>query len=95
MKLAVERAAARWYKDQMGLSDGDSLRIFIRLGGCGSVHPGLSLGIAKEEPRNPGLIQQTEGITFFMEEDNVWYVDNKELRISFDDRYEEIKMEVV
>ena len=95
MKLTVEQAAARWYKEQMELSDGDSVRIFIRLGGCGSVHPGLSLGIAKDEPRKPGLIQQTEGITFYMEEDNVWYVDNKELRISFDDRYEEIKMEVV
>lgn len=95
MKLAVEQAAARWYKEQMELKDGDSLRIFIRLGGCGSIHPGLSLGIAKDEPRNPGLIQQTEGITFYMEEDNVWYVDNKELRISFDERHEEIKMDVV
>ncbi|MEK3882494.1 HesB/YadR/YfhF family protein [Paenibacillus sp. PL2-23] len=95
MNLVVEQAAARWYKEQMGLSDGDSLRIFVRLGGCGSVHPGLSLGITKDVPRKPALSQQVEGVTFFMEEDNVWYVDNKELRISFDAAYEEIQMDVV
>ncbi|MGR7945242.1 MULTISPECIES: HesB/YadR/YfhF family protein [unclassified Paenibacillus] len=94
MNLVVEQAAARWYKEQMGLSDGDSLRIFVRLGGCGSVHPGLSLGITKEEPRNAGLKHLVEGITFYLEDDNLWYVDNKELRISFNEQYEEIIMKV-
>lgn len=94
MNLIVEQNAARWYKEQMDLSEGDSLRIFVRLGGCGSVHPGLSLGITKDEPRNAGLSQQVEGILFYMEEDNVWYVENKELRISFDEKYEEVKMVV-
>lgn len=95
MKMNVEQAAALWYKEQMELADGDALRVFVRLGGCGSVHPGLSLGITKETPRNAGLRQEVEGITFFMEEDNLWYVGDKELRISFDSKYEEISMQVV
>lgn len=95
MKLTVEQAAARWYKEQMDLSDGDALRIFVRLGGCGSVHPGLSLGITKDTPRSAGLTHEIEGILFYMEEDNLWYLNDKELRISFDDRYVEISMKVV
>ncbi|MFD0962013.1 HesB/YadR/YfhF family protein [Paenibacillus chungangensis] len=95
MKLTVEQAAAKWYKDGMELRDGDHLRIFVRLGGCGSVHPGLSLGVMKDDPLRPGLSQRVEGITFYMEEDNLWYLDNKELRISFDDKHEEIIMKVV
>ncbi|MEF2246844.1 HesB/YadR/YfhF family protein [Paenibacillus sp. IITD108] len=95
MKLIVEQQAARWYKQEMDLSEGDSLRIFVRLGGCGSVHPGLSLGIAKEEPRSPGLVANVEGIQFFLEEDNVWYVEDKDLHISFNEQYEEIIMKVV
>ncbi|MBH5320165.1 HesB/YadR/YfhF family protein [Paenibacillus sp. GSMTC-2017] len=94
MSLVVEQAAARWYKEQMGLTDGDNLRIFVRLGGCGSYHSGLSLGITKDEPRSPGLNQTVEGITFYMENDNLWYVDNKGLRISFDEKNEEILMNV-
>ncbi|MDQ6422841.1 HesB/YadR/YfhF family protein [Paenibacillus sp. LHD-117] len=95
MKLVVEQAAARWYKEQMDLSDGDALRIFVRLGGCGSVHPGLSLGITKDTPRSVGLRHEIEGILFYMEDDNLWYLNDKELRISFDEQDEEIWMKVV
>jgi uncharacterized protein YneR len=92
VKLKVEQPAARWYKTEMGLVDGDFIRIFIRLGGCGSVHPGLSLGITKDEPRSIGLSEDVDGVTYYIEEDNLWYLDNKSLRISFDETYEEIKM---
>ncbi|OMF19767.1 hypothetical protein BK133_29585 [Paenibacillus sp. FSL H8-0548] len=94
MGLRVEQPAARWYKTEMGLVEGDFIRIFIRLGGCGSVHPGLSLGITKDEPRSIGLSHDVEGITYYIEEDNLWYLDNKSLRISFDEKYEEIEMAV-
>lgn len=94
MKLVVEQPAARWYKTELGLADGDAIRIFVRLGGCGSVHPGLSLGIMKDVPRNAGLSEVVEGVTFYIEEDNIWYLDNKDLRISFDEKNEEIRMVV-
>lgn len=94
MKLVVEQPAARWYKTEMGLADGDAVRIYVRLGGCGSVHPGLSLGVIKDVPRNIGLSDTVDGVTFYIEEDNLWYLDHKTLTISFDERYEEITMEV-
>jgi uncharacterized protein YneR len=94
MKLIVEQPAAEWYKEQMGLAEGDALRIYVRLGGCGSVHPGLSLGVIKEEPRKAGLSQTIDGVTYYIEEDNLWYLDNKTLTISFQEQYEEIVMAV-
>lgn len=94
MNLVVEQSAARWYKQEMGLTVGDSIRIYVRLGGCGSVHPGLSLGVTKDEPRSIGLREDIDGITYFIEEDNLWYLENKSLRISFDEKYEEIIMTV-
>ncbi|NIK79520.1 uncharacterized protein YneR [Paenibacillus castaneae] len=94
MKLVVEQTAARWYKSEMELVDGDAVRIYVRLGGCGSVHPGLSLGVIKDTPRNLGISQEVDGIIYFIEEDNIWYLENKSLRISFDEKYEEIAMVV-
>lgn len=64
MKLVVEPEAARWYKRELGLEDGEQLRVFVRLGGCGSVQPGLSLGIMKDESRSPGLRKEQEGLVF-------------------------------
>lgn len=94
MRLLVEQAAANWYRSEMSLKEGDHLRIFVRLGGCGSVQPGFSLGVMRDVPRNPALNHVSEGIVFFMEEDNLWYLDNKKLRIAWDEQQEEIVMEV-
>lgn len=92
MQLIVEQPAASWYKQQLELENGESVRIFVKLGGCSTVVPGLSLGVNKELPINPGLSTTVEGITFFIEEANLWYLDNKGLRITFDERHEEIDM---
>jgi len=83
MKLIVEEAAARWYRQEMDLSEHACLRIYVRMGGCGSVHPGLSLGIMEDVPRNPGLSTTVAGIQFYMEEDNLWYIGENELHLTY------------
>ncbi|MBP3963260.1 MULTISPECIES: HesB/YadR/YfhF family protein [Paenibacillus] len=95
MRIMVEQSAARWYIREMELSDGDQLRIFVRLGGSGSVQPGYSLGIMKDEPREPGLHQVVEGITFFMEADNLWYLEDRELQIRFNEQEDDIWIDLV
>ena len=94
MRLAVEQSAARWYIREMELSDGDHVRIFVRLGGSGSVQPGYSLGIMKDIPRNPGLLHVVEGITFYMEADNLWFLEDKALVIRFLEREDDITMDI-
>ncbi|ASS66890.1 MULTISPECIES: hypothetical protein [unclassified Paenibacillus] len=94
MKLTVDPEAARWYKEELNLQEGDQLRVFVRLGGCGSVQPGLSLGIMKDESRRPGLRQEEEGLVFFMEEDQLWYLDGKELHLRYDSAQDEAFMDV-
>ncbi|MBM7563243.1 HesB/YadR/YfhF family protein [Paenibacillus sacheonensis] len=94
MKLSVEQTAAQWYIRELELSDGDHLRIFVRLGGSGSVQPGYSLGIMKDIPRNPGLKDVVEGITFYMESDNLWFLDNKQLLIRFNAAEDDISMDI-
>lgn len=94
MKLIVEQAAAKWYKEQMELQDGQYVRIYIKLGGCGSVHPGLSLGIMQDEPLEIGVDTTVEDVHFFVEQSNLWYLEGNDLTISFDAEQEEIKMVV-
>ncbi|MFC4810323.1 HesB/YadR/YfhF family protein [Paenibacillus sp. GCM10023250] len=94
MKLSVEQSAARWYIREMDLSDGDHLRIFVRLGGSGSVQPGYSLGVMKDIPRNPGIKDVVEGITFYMESDNLWFLEDRELIIRFMEQEDDISMDI-
>lgn len=94
MKLHIEQSAAKWYKEQLQLESGEYVRIYVRLGGCGSVHPGLSLGVTKDTPLDIGLEHVTEDVHFYIEKDNLWYLENKDLTISFDAATEEVSMKV-
>ncbi|WP_028558930.1 HesB/YadR/YfhF family protein [Paenibacillus pinihumi] len=94
MNLTVEPTAAQWYKQELLLEAGDALRIYVQLGGCGSVQPGFSLGVVKDTPRKPALQHEVDGILFYMEEDNLWYLDDKSLRISYGQQDDDIVMSV-
>jgi len=95
MKIKVDAVVARWYIDEMALQPGDQLHIFVRLGGCGSVQPGMSLGITKETSSAPRLRHVSEGIEFYMLEDQLWYLDNKDLVLQFDASQEGVGFAVV
>ncbi|GFN31682.1 HesB/YadR/YfhF family protein [Paenibacillus xylaniclasticus] len=88
MKIKVDADVARWYINEMSLKPGDQMQIFVRLGGCGSVQPGMSLGITKEASNAPRLSQVREGIEFYMLEDQLWYLDNKDLELRFEENWE-------
>ncbi|OAB41426.1 HesB/YadR/YfhF family protein [Paenibacillus glacialis] len=98
MNIRMSSNAARWYIRELHLNTGDSVRFFPRYSSGGGLHPGFSLGISVEEPSNDILSQDVEGIRFFLEERDLWYlkgynlvVDYVESHDDIDYVYEEIK----
>lgn len=89
MKMSISQDAAKWYKDEMQLKDGDFLRFFARYGGCGNVQKGFSLGVAKDEPVEIGVETSCLGVTFFVEEKDLWYFDSRDLTIELDPEHDE------
>ncbi len=82
MKLTVTKEAARWYKNEMGLSEGDFLRFFVKLyGGGNEIHPNFSLGVAKQDSDDIAISHVQEGITFYFDEQDEWFIEGIELRI--------------
>ncbi|MGV3488341.1 MAG: HesB/YadR/YfhF family protein [Tuberibacillus sp.] len=70
----VTERAAHFYKREMGLQNGDALRLYVRYGGQGRY--GFSLGIEKAE-RKSKLIDkaEVEGITFWASHEDRWFLD--------------------
>ncbi|GKU82803.1 HesB/YadR/YfhF family protein [Niallia sp. NCCP-28] len=83
MKIFISDQAASWYKEEMNLKDGDYVRFFARYGGCSTVQQGFSLGISKEEPINIGISTEKFGITYYIEEKDVWYFDDSDFAAEF------------
>jgi len=89
MKIIVQPKALNWYVEELDLREGDFVRFFARYGGCSTVQKGFSLGLAKEPPLNIGAKSEINGVTFFIEENDLWYFDNNNLTVDFDEQLNE------
>ncbi|WP_249869651.1 HesB/YadR/YfhF family protein [Oceanobacillus saliphilus] len=89
MKLDISSEAANWYKEELDIEDAEELRFFVRYGGVGGKIPGFSLGIKKDQPLSVHTSSTVEGITFFIEDSDLWYFEESDLEIGFDDVREE------
>lgn len=89
MKLDISKEAAVWYKEELELEDKEELRFFVRYGGVGGKIPGFSLGVKKDQPQKIHTSQTVEDITFYIEDSDVWYFENSDLDIKFDDQQNE------
>ncbi|WLR43433.1 HesB/YadR/YfhF family protein [Bacillus carboniphilus] len=84
MNMHIEEEAANWYKEEFDLKEGDSLRFFPRLGGCSDVQKGFSLGVGIEKPSDIGVKETKNDILFFLEQKDLWYLDDHDFQIQFD-----------
>lgn len=83
MNIQISNKAAFWYKEELNLINGDYVRFFVRYGGCSTVQSGFSLGISTEEPLEIGIQTVQDGITFYIEEKDLWYFDEHSLIVKY------------
>ncbi len=89
MKIIISNEAANWYINELNLKENDTIRFFVRYGGMGGNVPGFSLGVNVQKPVQPHTLITVEKIDFFIEESDVWYFENNDLHIQFDDKLHE------
>lgn len=89
MKISVNDEAVKWYQAEMGLKAGDFIRYYARYGGSTKVQQGFSIGISNEEPIDIGTQTMENGITFYIEEKDLWYFDGHDLLVEFNQNINE------
>lgn len=89
MKIVINDQAASWYKEELELHAGDYVRFFARYGGHSTVQQGFSLGISNEEPLDAGTATTKDGITYYIEQKDMWYFDNHNLYVEFNEKAKE------
>jgi uncharacterized protein YneR len=83
MEIHVSNEAAAWYKEEMKLNNGGFIRFFARYGGQSTMHQGYSLGISTDEPHDLAVKEEKIGITYYIEEKDLWYFDEQDLYVDF------------
>lgn len=89
MKINICDKALSYYKDELSLAKGDCVRFFVRYGGFNSFIKAFSLGLSFEEPESCGAKFEKDGITFFVENDDLWYFEEKDLVVAYNDQLNE------
>ena len=89
MNITVSKEALQWYKEELEISNGDMVKFFVRYGGCSTVQRGFSLGVAKQQPVLIGAETNIDGITFYIEDQDLWYFENNDLNVTFDEEKDE------
>lgn len=86
MKINMSDQAFQWYKEELALTQGDCIRFYIRYGGFNSFVKGFSLGMDKDVPEQSHTKVEKDGVTFFIEDCDTWYFDDKDLVIDFNEQ---------
>lgn len=69
-----------WFTDEWGFRAGDYVRVYVRYGGSG----GFSLGLSKTRPPRQAVAQFTaDHITFYVDADDEWYFEGRDLEIDY------------
>lgn len=91
MMLQISEEAARFYKNEMGLKDGDCVKLFVQYGGLGV--GGYALGVEKDQPKDGDMIHTVEGITFFSCSDDLWFTS--QLQMDWDPFSSDVKLSLI
>ena len=88
MNIKISKEAAAWYNNELDLIPGTYLRFFVRYGGQ-SIQSGFSLGIDRNQPTHIGSSTEINGVTFYVENQDLWFFEDYDLVITLNNKLNE------
>ncbi|CAI6038566.1 Fe-S cluster assembly protein HesB [Cohnella sp. JJ-181] len=82
MELRISRAAAACFLEEWEYRRGDNVRIYVRYISGGNEPYGF--GIMLDDPVDPAAEADEEGLHFYMESKDVWFIEHGTLTIDRD-----------
>jgi len=88
--IILSEQALSWFKEEMEAKPNDAIRFYARYGGSSPLHDGFSLGITKVEPDEAEIKTEHDGILFYMESRDIWFLSDHDLHVNLDTKLEEL-----
>lgn len=89
MEIKISDDAFEWFHNEMEVKAGESVRFFVRYGGSG-LQPGFSLGVTKDQPHELAVEVKKDQVSYFIEQNDLWYFDGQNLTVSVNDELDEL-----
>ncbi|WP_432703076.1 HesB/YadR/YfhF family protein [Lysinibacillus sphaericus] len=95
MNIALTAQALQWFKNEMEVEKGDSIRFYARYGGSSPFHEGFSLGMTREEPIEIGVQTVVDDVTYYIDEKDLWFFNDYTLHVDVDEQLHELKYDYI
>ncbi|MEH7093533.1 HesB/YadR/YfhF family protein [Neobacillus vireti] len=92
MFISIDEKAALWFMREFEMKKPINIRLFPQYAGFGEKNKGFSLAFSAEQPENVGYTQEMNGITFYVEGNDIWFFEDTETYLSFNEVIEEIQI---
>ena len=89
--MNIALTAQQWFKNEMEVEKGDSIRFYARYGGSSPFHEGFSLGMTREEPIEIGVQTVVDDVTYYIDEKDLWFFNDYNLHVDVDEQLHELK----
>lgn len=91
MNISLTQPALYWFKREMNLEKGQTVRFYVRYGGYAAKN-GFSIGLTiNDTPNEPAATLKVSDLTFFIEQKDAWFFDGKDLKVKYSRTKKEIE----
>lgn len=91
MNISLTQPALYWFKRELDLTEGQTIRFYVRQGGY-QAENGFSIGLTlNDEPNDIAAETNMDGLTFFIEQKDVWFFDGRDLQVKYSRKKQEIE----
>lgn len=92
MNIEVSERAIVWFKEEVGLESGGKVRFYTQIYGTSPIREGYSLAFTIESDiRDAAVTKVLDGITFFINESDIWFFDGHDLHVEYSETKDEIE----
>ena len=96
MKINISDQAMEWFKREVQLVTGDKVRFYTKIYGTSPIREGYALGFTVDaDSDNAAVTIVKDGITFFVDERDLWFFEGYNLSIRYDEKLDEVAYEYI
>lgn len=92
MMISIDEKASTWFKKEFDFDKPFCIRMFPIYAGLGQKNKGYSLAFSAEAPTNTGFEKEIDGITFYVEDNDVWFFEETQTYLSADEHHLELEI---
>ncbi|MBD8071561.1 HesB/YadR/YfhF family protein [Bacillus sp. PS06] len=92
MKIEISEGALHWFKEEVGLEAGKGVKFYPQAYGSSPVQESFSLAFTIDNDwREAAVHTNSGGITFFLEETDLWFFNGHDLYVDYDETKDELE----